>query len=516
MKKIVNFIQFVRGVEPRNPKLDLIKPVVEQVALLQKYNFRGTMLLQYDAMLRPEFQKIAMDTATFQETGLWLEIVQQLAESAGIVWRGRQGYSWDWHSHCGTLVGYTPDERRRLLDAALKKFREIFGYLPKAVGAWVLDSVSLAHLRDVYGITAACICKEQWGTDGYTLWGGNQVVYYPSRKNGLSPAQSRAQQIDVPVFRMLGSDPVYQYDIFLDKDEKTDVITLEPGSGIFGGTGGGEYPGWVDWYLKEIFEENRGISVTYTQTGQENSFGWDAIKRGMPYQSKKIADMRDRGDVEVLTLSETGEWFASKYGSTPPSVQAALSDWKQKGHKSVWYNSARYRINLFIEEGEACIRDCYLFDENYPERYLSDVCKDNACMFDNLPIWDGLRRNKDGKTAKLIFADTKGRPLRTDGTEYTETQDSVKVSLSFPQGKITAEFTLENVRLISSGLDFSLLGYADADKIDTSPQADGTKRIYFTYRGYNYGLLVSSGVFSGKEIRSENGEIILSFFSGTV
>lgn len=34
----------------------------------------------------------------------------------------------------------------------------------------------------------------------------------------------------------------------------------------------------------------------------------------MPYQSKKIADMRDRGDVEVLTLSETGEWFASKYG----------------------------------------------------------------------------------------------------------------------------------------------------------------------------------------------------------
>ena len=104
MKKIVNFIQFVRGVEPRNPKLDLIKPVVEQVALLQKYNFRGTMLLQYDAMLRPEFQKIAMDTATFQETGLWLEIVQQLAESAGIVWRGRQGYSWDWHSHCGTLV----------------------------------------------------------------------------------------------------------------------------------------------------------------------------------------------------------------------------------------------------------------------------------------------------------------------------------------------------------------------------------------------------------------------------
>lgn len=71
---------------------------------------------------------------------------------------------------------------------------------------------------------------------------------------------------------MLGSDPVYQYDIFLDKDEKTDVITLEPGSGIFGGTGGGEYPGWVDWYLKEIFEENRGISVAYTPDGTGKQF----------------------------------------------------------------------------------------------------------------------------------------------------------------------------------------------------------------------------------------------------
>lgn len=516
MKKIVNFIQFARGTEPRNPEQDLIKPVVEQAALLQQYHFRGTMLLQYDAMIRPEFQKIAMDTSAFQETGLWLEVVQPLTESAGIVWRGRRGYSWDWHSHCGTLVGYTPDERRRLLDAAFGKFREIFGYTPESAGAWILDAVSLAHLRDTYGIKAACICKEQWGTDGYSLWGGYETAYYPSRRNGLSPAQSKEQQTDVPVFRMLGPDPVYQYDIYLDKGAKTDVITLEPGSGIFGGTGGGAYPGWVDWYLKEIFDGEKGISLAYTQTGQENSFGWDAIKRGMPYQAKKIAELRDRGDVEVLTLGETGEWFASAYGSTPPSVRAALSDWKQKGHTSVWYNSARYRINLFIEDGEACIRDCYLFDENYPERYLSEVCPGTACLFDNLPIWDGLRWNKDGKTAKLLFADTEGNSLRVRGTEYTETQNSAHVRLFFSEGEITAEFMPECIRLVSSGFDFSLSGHADADKIDTATQPAGKNRMHFTYRGFRYGLSATKGVFRTKEIRSENGEIILGFLSGTV
>ena len=512
MKNIVNFIQFVRGVEPRDPRIDLVKPVAEQVALLKKYNFRGTMLLQYDALLRPDFQKIARDAADFQEVGLWLEMVQPLVEAVGLPWRGRPGYAWDWHSHCDTLVGYAPEERRLLLDKAVETFREVFGYTPRSVGAWVLDAVSLAHLRDRYGIAAACCCKEQWGTDGYTLWGGSGVAYYPGRKNILCPAQSKKQQINVPVFRMLGPDPIYQYDVFLHKEEeRTDVITLEPGSGIFSGKGGGFHSGWVDWYFGEIFGAGRGISLAYTQTGQENSFGWDAIGTGLPYQSQKIAALRDRGEVEVLTLCETGEWFSSRYASTPPAAQAALTDWRDEGRRSVWYNSARYRANLCVENGEAFIRDCYLFDENYPERYIADVCTGESCFFDNLPVWDGLRWAKGRETAKLRFADEAGAPLRIADMQYSEEGGASVIVMRSAQGKLRIEFQPEKIRVTSSGFAFCIVGEADPAKIDAAPQPCGEKQTEFTYRGYRYAVSAEKGRFADGALRSESGELVISF-----
>ena len=73
-----------------------------------------------------------------------------------------------------------------------------------------------------------CICKEQIGTDGYTLWGGywNQA-YYPSRLNAFMPAQTERLQIDVPIFRMLGSDPIYQYDCGRGTFNQP-VVSMEP------------------------------------------------------------------------------------------------------------------------------------------------------------------------------------------------------------------------------------------------------------------------------------------------
>ena len=50
------------------------------------------------------------------EIGGWFEVVQPLVEEAGLEWRGRKGFKWDWHSHVGFSVGYTHEERKRLVD----------------------------------------------------------------------------------------------------------------------------------------------------------------------------------------------------------------------------------------------------------------------------------------------------------------------------------------------------------------------------------------------------------------
>ena len=286
-RQIINIVNFIRDCEPRD-SVDLVLTVRKEIELMQQYGLRGTFLLQYDALIDPVYTDMlkALDPSQF-EFGVWFEVVQPLVETVGLPWRGR--FPWDWHVHCGFSMGYTKQQREQLLDELYGKFREIFGYYPRVFGSWFFDSHTARYVSDKYGVDAFCNCKEQYGTDGYTLWGGYYGQgYYPSRSNVFLPAQNAENQIPAPLFRMLGSDHVYQYDWGMDaqtgaRDIQT-VISLEP---VYWNAGGGN-PKWVDWYLQENYN-GECLSFGYAQAGQENSFGWPAMKDGMEYQFSRFA-----------------------------------------------------------------------------------------------------------------------------------------------------------------------------------------------------------------------------------
>ena len=319
-RQIVNVINFIRGVEPR-VKIDLKEPVREQIRLMKKHRLRGTFLLQYDALIDPEYIEMLkpLDKEQF-EIGVWFETVKPQVEKAGIEWTGR--FPWDWHVHCGFSLGYTKEQREKLVDVLYEEFFRVFGYYPRVFGSWLFDSHTLRYVSDRYGLDAACDCKEQYGTDGYTLWGGYYGQgYYPSRKNVFMPAQSADDQLPAPVFRMLGSDPVYQYDFGMSADGGATtwqgVVTLEP---VYagGGYGGGE-PKWVDWYFRENFN-GECLSFGYAQAGQENSFSWPRMKDGLTYQFEQLEKLQNEGKITVEPLGETGRWYQKTYSETPASA----------------------------------------------------------------------------------------------------------------------------------------------------------------------------------------------------
>ncbi|MDR6550049.1 hypothetical protein [Paenibacillus qinlingensis] len=390
-RQIVNMINFIRAVEPRPGRvIDLVKPVVEQLKLLKKHELKGTFLFQYDALSSPEYTSLFDEIDSERvELGVWLEVVEPLTSKIGIPWRGR--FPWDWHAHCGFTVGYTSKQREQIIDTIMNDFYTVFHRYPRSIGSWSLDAHTITYLSEKYEIDALCICKDQWGTDGYNLWGGyyNQG-YYPSRNNYFSPAQTLEQQINIPILRMLGSDPIHQYDVGLNLETGAPahqpVITLEP---VYHTLGGGVNT-WTDWYLKENFSGNC-LSFGYTQVGQENSFGWEKMSQGLTYQFEQIAKLQKEGVLDVETLGETGCWFKRTYTETPASVVAAFSDSMEKGCSSVWYNSKYYRVNWYTENERFWIRDMHLFCENYRERYVDEVCTGNQLQFNNLPIMDGYR-----------------------------------------------------------------------------------------------------------------------------
>ena len=54
---IMNLVNFVRGCEPRRPK-DLYTPVEQEIAINREKGLKSTFLLQYDALIRPDFQEL--------------------------------------------------------------------------------------------------------------------------------------------------------------------------------------------------------------------------------------------------------------------------------------------------------------------------------------------------------------------------------------------------------------------------------------------------------------------------
>ena len=507
-RQIVNIINFVRAIEPRKPEWDLLLPVKEQIKLMKEYSLRGTFLLQYDVLIRDDFMDIFKQLEQNQfEFGVWFEVVQPLVEDVGLVWTGR--FPWDWHTHCGFSVGYNKEERKKLIDALYEKFKSLFGYYPRVFGSWLYDSYTLRYIEERYGADAFCDCKEQYGTDGYTLWGGYYGQgYYPSKTNWFMPAKTDESQINVPVFRMLGSDPIYQYDYKIDPQRETqplqEVISLEPG---YPGHAGSDEK-WVDWYMKENFN-GECLSFGYTQAGQENSFGWDRMRDGITYQFPLFARLRDEGKIEVEQFGETGRWYKQTYKETPASSIVAHTAYDDDNKNSVWYCTKNYRISLFGDAGKMRIRDLHIFSEKFADPYEDAVSTGNSATYETLPFIDGFRYTGCGVLAGgYISFEDKTEPEFSE-LEFVDNNDG---SATVKYGDVTLNL-YDNAIEITADKSFVLENRIGRDG-DHMPslRSVSDKRIDLTYKEADYSILATKGSFADRNtIVSEDNTIYLTF-----
>lgn len=498
-RRVVNIINFVRGCEPRCPSADLFTPVQEEILLCRKHGFPNTFLLQYDAMLRPDFRSLfARERDDNMELGIWIEIVRPLAEAVGIRWRGRPGYDWDWYVNPGFLMAYTQKQRRLLIDEQMRLFKETFGCWPRSAGSWLLDAWSMQYMTETYHVEAFAVCREQYSVDAYTLWGGyyNQG-YFPSKKNMLCPAQSA--RCSAPVFRMLGIDPVFGYDAKGFRSPYGSCNTLEPA------WDSGADPKCVDWYFHTYFE-NECLNFAYVQIGQENSFGWPKFGAALTMQMDKLDALRQKGTVSVEKLCETGAWFSSRFARTPATSLIAESDWAHRGYASCWYDCRRYRANLFLRRNHAFFRDIFLFDEKFPEEYYTKPCRTWNAVYENLPVMDSYSWSRPGRPAEL------GLSLPVKEISYRRCgENTLAALLSGPGG--TAEILFEEARITVAMPQNCRLSYRRAQDGGTPMTADD-RSLSFTHRGYSYRVAVEGIVTptpSGCEISPKDGLVRLVF-----
>ena len=478
--KSINVMNFVRQCEPRSEEVDkiLFETTKKQLALVNERKVPNTFLLQYDALCDDRFAKLFKEEATaLTETGLWYEIVEPLTSACGMKYESEFGWKWDWHIKPGFPMAYLPEERDLLIDEAMRKYKEVFGKYPEVIGSWLIDTRTACRLVDKYGVKCLCICRDQTNTDAYSLVGGYfNGAYYPSRNNIFTPAQTPENTLGVPVFRLLGPDPIHNYDgkKFISKEaENASCVmwTLEPV--WFAGLDAG-----FESVLLDDFFGRETLNFAYAQIGQENSFGDHDI---MTPLKRQIETLQQRDDVRFEKMTETAANFGERFsGATPATVTAGLKNWDKEDLQSVYYQCKNYVANLFRDGERVFLRAFYLFDENVPEHYMEDPCDSFYALYENLPlvdtvIWsEGIRENI-------------GLTLDRDGGAFSYenlSDTSVKVSWN---GKYVV-FTEAGIKTAGiSEMTYDLMNKEAEIKAEAH-------RVQYSYKGTRYGLVTNGSV----------------------
>jgi len=366
----INIINFIRAIEPRFTT-DLLLPVQKQMEIIKPYGLPATWLLQFDALVSGPFVPfLKQQMPANHEVGLWFEMNEMHCNAAGVKWRGRPGYEWDHIPHVAFTIGYTEAERIQLADTAMRTFKDVFGHYPKSIASWNLDAITINHIAERYGVDAFAVCRDQIATDGFTIWGAPIAGYYPSKQNCWSPAIDKKHQINTPIFRMLGQDPVYYYDrgyTLPNGKFITQPDTMEP---VWPS---GQSSQFVQSFLSMILDAPTQ-QFAYAQLGQENSFPWPSQQAAYAPQIKALAALWKKGTASVETMGETGRKFKKAFSVTPTQAQVQLVDPfgnTNPVETSVWYQSRFYRANLHFKGDLPYLRDITVYSDTFAQPFLN-------------------------------------------------------------------------------------------------------------------------------------------------
>ena len=516
--RAVNIMNFIRGEEPRGP-MDLMLPVAKQMALIKKHGFPATWLLQYDALVSGPFVEfLKKEMPSTHEVGFWFEMNHKLCDAAGVTWRGRADWGWDYHVPVAYLIGYTPEERIRLADAAMTQFKQIWGHFPRSIASWNLDAYTIAHLSDKYAVDAFAVCRDQDSTDGFTIWGAPIAGYYPSRTNAWSPALDPSNQIHSPIFRLLGQDPVYYY-----------MLRYPLSDGSIAGAPDTMEPVWPSGqtgsFVRSFFDMTAHapcLSFAYAQLGQENSFGWPDTEKGYVLQMDELARLRDSNELSVETMGETGRQFKRAFSVTPAQAQVQLTD--PFGHtdpaeKSIWYQSRYYRANLHCRGKDVFIRDLTVYSDHLPQPFLHTPTREHGIEQRMPSVLDGLHWSDENVKAggRFIMRDSRDIEQRVEAESFAAVQEhGSSLVVSIPTTGSS------NVHLTFSEMSLSIKADSQAVSLDfqwvpsrSALVSVASDRLAYRFEGFDYSVKVTRGIAKqtadGVRIDGDHNRIELDF-----
>jgi hypothetical protein len=163
-----------------------------------------------------------------------------------------------------------------------------------------------------------------------------------------------------------------------------------------------------------------------------------------------------------------------------------------------------------------------LFDDNYKERYINEVCIGNDCYFDNLPVIDGMNWSLDKDNIAGVYpVNDEDNPIYFNRFEYMEMENTAKLMFyCYFYGLVEIELEIEGINVkIEKNSDKCKFAVKVFLKENNQYKLDGKQidciintnydSVNFKYNNYNYKLKFDKGFIENKMIKPSDGKISL-------
>lgn len=355
-QKQVVLVNPVRGNDFWSHKYSLTETPKKQYEIIKKNNFSSTWLVRFDGLIDSEIRQFLNSLDSSQDIGIFFEVTPTFANAAGVKYND----TGNWHfSKSVLLTGYSPDDRKKLIDTAFAKFKEVTGKDAKSVGAWWIDAGSLVYMKDKYQIEANLDVSDQYSTDGYQVWGQYwSTPFYPSKANALMPAQSEEQKLGIVTIQWATRDPFNGY-----------------GNGVFESTYSVQANDYILHDLGTDYFSKLLDIYPQTTIGLENDFSWAKYGREFENQINVLKQKQLKLQIQVKNMLQFGQFYSKANPGISPNVVITADDPLGGGGKVVWINTPKYRAAWFSNPQGSVIRDLRKFNDRSEESCLKVACE---------------------------------------------------------------------------------------------------------------------------------------------
>lgn len=345
---------YVNVVHRADGNLERLEALKYQLSEAHKYDIKATILVSYLAFFQPEVIDYVKEQ--HEKHGVELGIHFHEINNA------------DFHSRFNTRERQfflLPFEiQKKAITFLFDKFNELFGFMPSALGSYILDGKTLSFIKQEYPFvkTSIITCFEEGvkvfhsSNNAWFLFndGGPWSAYYPSNDSHLCPANDKSEAIGI-----LGL-PHLNRDMVLSITSRDDLFASHPINVLRAKANVGDKCNYelhfIDQWVKQA--EFNGFSYynlfVSTPWLLASHSSVDKLEDARKIYSESLAyikHLQDKGKAESQTMSEFADWYSENIGYDKPEVNLWEDILCGSKRQMFWYVDSFMRMAIDLNSG---------------------------------------------------------------------------------------------------------------------------------------------------------------------